>query len=102
MNLGILFSGGKDSYLAMQMAAETHDISCLLTIDSSNQDSWMFHTPAIKWTKLQSESIGIPQIIQETQGIQDKELEDLFNLIKNAKAKFSLEGIVTDALASTY
>ena len=34
MNLGILFSGGKDSYLAMQMAAETHDISCLLTIDS--------------------------------------------------------------------
>ena len=102
MNLGILFSGGKDSYLAMQMAAKTHDISCLLTIDSSNQDSWMFHTPAIKWTKLQSESIGIPQIIQETQGIQDKELEDLFNLIKNAKAKFSIEGIVTGALASTY
>ena len=85
MNLGILFSGGKDSYIAMQMAADSHEISCLLTISSQNQDSWMFHTPAIKWTKLQAESLGIPQSIQETEGIQDKELDDLFTLIKNAK-----------------
>ena len=34
MKLGILFSGGKDSYLSMQMAAENHQISCLLTINS--------------------------------------------------------------------
>ena len=102
MKLGILFSGGKDSYLAMQMAADSHEISCLLTIDSHNHDSWMFHTPAIKWTKLQSESLRIPQIIQETDGIQDKELDDLFELIKNAKNDYSIQGIVTGALASTY
>jgi len=102
MKLGILFSGGKDSYLSMQMAAENHQISCLLTINSLNQDSWMFHTPAIKWTKLQSESLGIPQIIQKTKGIQDEELEDLSKLINNAKKKYSIQGIVTGALASTY
>ena len=102
MNLGILFSGGKDSYLAMEMAAESNEIICLLTINSSNQDSWMFHTPAIEWTKLQSKSLGIPQIIYNTKGIQDEELEDLFELIKNAKNKYSIEGIVTGALASTY
>ncbi len=59
MKLGILYSGGKDSYLAMHLASEDHEISCLLTIESSNQDSWMFHTPAIRWTKLQAESLGI-------------------------------------------
>ncbi len=102
MKLGILFSGGKDSYIAMQMAADSHEISCLLTINSHNQDSWMFHTPAITWTKLQAESLGIPQVVQETEGIQDKELDDLFELIKNAKNKYSIQGIVTGALASTY
>ena len=102
MKLGILFSGGKDSYLAMHLASEDHEISCLLTINSSNQDSWMFHTPAITWTKLQAESLGIPQIIQETEGIQDDELDDLITLIKKAKKEYSIEGIVTGALASTY
>ena len=102
MKLGILFSGGKDSYLAMHLASEDHEISCLLTINSSNQDSLMFHTPAITWTKLQAESLGIPQIIQETEGIQDDELDDLITLIKKAKNEYSIEGIVTGALASTY
>jgi len=102
MKLGILFSGGKDSYLAMHLASEDHEISCLLTMKSSNQDSWMFHTPAITWTNLQAESMGIPQIIQETEGIQDDELDDLFTLIKKAKEDFSIQGIVTGALASTY
>ena len=102
MKLGILFSGGKDSYLAMQMAVDSHEISCLLTMNSHNQDSWMFHTPAIEWTKLQAESLEIPQIIQETEGIQDKELDDLFKLIEKAKKEYSIEGIVTGALASTY
>ena len=41
----------------------------------------MFHTPAIEWTKLQSQSLKIPQIIQNTKGVQDKELDDLFELI---------------------
>ena len=102
MKLGILFSGGKDSYLAMHLASEEHEISCLLTIKSSNQDSWMFHTPAIKWTELQAESLDIPQVIQETEGIQGDELNDLFTLIKKAKKKYSIQGIVTGAIASTY
>ena len=102
MKLGALFSGGKDSYLAMHLASEEHEISCLLTIKSSNQDSWMFHTPAIAWTKLQAESLDIPQVIQETEGIQGDELNDLFTLIKKAKKKYSIQGIVTGAIASTY
>ena len=44
MKLGVLFSGGKDSYLALQYASEEHDISCLITLDSKREDSWMFHS----------------------------------------------------------
>ena len=102
MKLGVLFSGGKDSYLAMHIASETHELSCLLTISSSNPNSWMFHTPTIEWTKLQSQSLKIPQIIQNTKGVQDKELDDLFELIDKGKNQFSIEGVVTGALASTY
>ena len=91
MKLGVLFSGGKDSYLAMQMASEYHQVSCLLTINSSNKDSWMFHTPAIEWTKLQSESLGISQIIQKTEGIKDDELVDLLKLVKRAKNQYSIQ-----------
>ena len=62
----------------------------------------MFHTPTIEWTKLQSQSLKIPQIIQNTKGVQDKELDDLFELIDKGKNQFSIEGVVTGALASTY
>ena len=48
MKLAVLFSGGKDSYLALQYASIDHEIACLLTLESKKEDSWMFHTPAIE------------------------------------------------------
>lgn len=102
MKLGVLFSGGKDSYLALQHASEENEISCLLTIESKKEDSWMFHTPAIEWTNLQAESMNFPHMVKKTSGIQEKELIDLHALIKAAISKYSIEGIVTGALASVY
>ena len=37
----------------------------------------MFHTPAIEWTKLQAEAIGIHHLTSKTSGVKEKELEDL-------------------------
>ena len=102
MKLAVLFSGGKDSYLALQYASEENDISCLLTLQSKNQDSWMFHTPAIEWTRIQAEAMGFDHLIVETSGIKEQELNDLENIIKSAMLKYSIEGIVTGALASVY
>ncbi len=102
MNLGVLFSGGKDSYLALQYASEMHEISCLLTLESKKDDSWMFHTPAIKWTRLQAETMKINHLVMPTSGVKDKELDDLRTIIKSAVLKYSIEGIVTGALASVY
>ena len=102
MKLAVLFSGGKDSYLALQYASEEDDISCLLTLQSKNQDSWMFHTPAIEWTKAQAKSMGFDHLVLETSGIKEKELDDLEEIIKSAMMKHSIEGVVTGALASVY
>ena len=102
MKLAVLFSGGKDSYLALQYASIDHEISCLLTLESRKEDSWMFHTPAIEWTQLQAEAMEIEHLILKTSGVKDEELEDLQIIIKSAISKYSIEGIVTGALASVY
>tara|TARA_Y100000748_G_scaffold298052_1_gene292845 strand:+ start:204 stop:878 length:675 start_codon:yes stop_codon:yes gene_type:complete len=102
MKLGVLFSGGKDSYLALQYASEDHEISCLITLDSKREDSWMFHTPTIEWTRLQAQSMKIKHLVKVTSGIKEEELSDLSTIIELAKSEYSIEGIVTGALASVY
>ncbi len=66
MRLGVLFSGGKDSTLALQYAAEKEEVACLITIVSENKESYMFHTPNIDVTTLQAEALGLPQITKTT------------------------------------
>ncbi len=102
MKLAVLFSGGKDSYLALQYASEDHEISCLLTLESKKEDSWMFHTPAIEWTKLQAESMDFNHLTLGTSGVKEEELDDLRIIIKSAISKYSIEGIATGTLASVY
>ncbi|MEI7718946.1 MAG: diphthine--ammonia ligase [archaeon] len=103
MKLGILFSGGKDStYATLVARKEGHSIECLISLWSKNQDSFMFHTPAIELTKKQAECMGIPLIIQETRGEKEIELKDLEKAIKLAIKKYKIEGIVTGAVESVY
>lgn len=103
MKLGVLFSGGKDStYAAWLAKKEGYEISCLITLDSSNPESYMFHTPSIKKTKKQASSMEIPLILQKTKGEKESELHDLERAISKAKKEFGVEGIVTGALGSIY
>jgi len=102
MKLGVLFSGGKDSTLAMHIAEKDHEISCLLSMKSENDASYMFHTPNIDITELQAESLGIPILVGFTKGEKEFELSDLKDLIENAVELFGIEGIVTGAVASEY
>ena len=64
--------------------------------------SYMFHFPNLKWTALQAESIGVPLLKEETEGIKEEELADLERALAYAKSRFGLEGIYTGALASVY
>lgn len=103
LKLAILYSGGKDSNLATWIANEEgYDISCLITLQSKNKDSFMFHTPSIKQTKAQAEAIGLPLIAEETEGEKEKELKDLGKAIRKAVELYDVEGIVTGAVESVY
>ena len=102
MQLGVLFSGGKDSTLALLLAAEKEEVVCLITILSKNKESYMFHTPNIDVTALQAEALGLPQITKTTEGEKEKELSDLEDAIAEAARKFQIEGIVTGAVESVY
>jgi ABC transporter with metal-binding/Fe-S-binding domain ATP-binding protein len=102
MKLGILYSGGKDSTLALMKAQKYHEIACLISIVSQNKESYMFHTPNIDVTLLQSQAMGIPIIRVITKGEKEKELEDLKKAIEEAVKRYQIEGIVTGAVRSTY
>ncbi|MGD9276611.1 MAG: diphthine--ammonia ligase [Candidatus Pacearchaeota archaeon] len=103
MKLGVLFSGGKDSCFAAYLARQHgHELTCLISILSENKNSFMFHTPSIKKTKVQAGAMNIPLIIKKTKGEKETELEDLEKGIIEAKKDFEIEGIVTGAIASVY
>ena len=102
MRLGILFSGGKDSTLALHLVAEKEEAACLITVVSNNPESYMFHTPNIDVTALQAEALGLPLVSVVTEGRKEEELEDLERAITEAKNKFQIDGVVTGAVESVY
>ena len=102
MRLGVLFSGGKDSTIAMLKAGRDHEIACLITLQSENLESYMFHTPNIGLTKHQADALGIPLVTVKTKGVKERELEDLHKAIAHAKERYRIEGIVTGAIESVY
>ena len=102
LNSAILFSGGKDSGLALDYALQYTNVKCLIIMQSKNVESYMFHTPNIEWAKTQAECTGIPYIVQFTAGEKEKELQDLETAIKKAKTKYKVQAIVTGAIESVY
>ncbi len=102
MKLGVLFSGGKDSTLALHYAAEHEEVTCLITVKSRNPESYMFHTPNIDVTTLQAEALELPLIMETTDGKKEHELKDLESAIRNAIDDFNIDGIVTGAVESVY
>ena len=102
MKLAVLYSGGKDSTLALLLAKEHHEIACLITVVSENPESYMFQTPNVEWTHLHAEAIGVPLVKMPTKGEKEKELEDLKKAIIEAREKYGIEGVVTGAVRSTY
>jgi len=102
MKLGVLCSGGKDSWSACSRALETDEVACLISIRSKNDASYMFHTPNIHLVPLQAEAAGIPLVTVETEGIEETELADLSRALSLAREQHGIDGVVTGALMSVY
>ena len=104
MKLACLFSGGKDSTYAIHLAKKQgHDVVCLLTIFTKSEESHLLHHPNLKWTKLQSESMKIPQltIISNSDETED-ELIIMEKLLQNAKEQFQIDGLVHGGIKSKF
>ena len=103
MKAGVLFSGGKDSTLALHLSKEFGlEITCLISIIPSSRESYMFHYPNISLVDLQSKAMGIPLIKIKTKGEKEKELDDLKEILIRAKDRFGIKSIITGAVRSTY
>ena len=102
MRLAVLFSGGKDSTLALKRAMDKEEVACLISIISKNKESYMFHTPNISMTELQAEALGLKLVKRETEGEKEDELNDLRAAIVEAKEKHGIDGVVTGAVESVY
>lgn len=103
MKVAALFSGGKDSTFAVWCTQmQGWDIAALVTVLPESKESWMFHYPAVKWTKLQAEAMAIPQVMISTKGVKEKELEDLTSGLETIARSSGIDAIVSGALASEY
>ena len=104
MKLGSLFSGGKDSTFAIHLAQKDgHDVVCLLSIFPKSEESHLLHHPNLQWTKLQSESMKIPQLtISSDSDDTDDELFALEFLLKKAKKQYNIEGLVHGGIKSKF
>ena len=102
MKLFALYTGGKDSTLAILKAMEKdHNIDALVVITADNPYSYMFHTPNVRWTYLHAISMGIKHYLFKSSGIKDieiQELEEIFKLLKS----MGYDGFVSGAVASRY
>lgn len=102
MRLGVLFSGGKDSCLALHRAAERDEVVCLVTVVPDNPESFFFHTPNLHLTQLQAQALELPQVRVDTAGVEEEEIADLAVAIGRARDEHGVEGIVTGAVSSVY
>ena len=100
MKAAVLFSGGKDSTMAVYKAMKDGwTVEYLLSMHSENPHSYMFHVPNIHLSQLLSQAMGIPLIQAETPGMKEEELEDLRKALSELKDK-GVEAIFTGAIHS--
>ncbi len=98
----ILYSGGKDSTMAVYESLKNGDeIYALLAMVSRNDESYMFHVPDIHMVDYCSAAMEIPSIDVLTDGVKEEELVDLERTLERLKDK-GVEAVYSGALESVY
>jgi len=103
MKLAALFSGGKDSTYSIYLAKKQgHEIKCLLSVFPQSDESHLLHHPNLKWTKLQSESMSIPQITIQSGSNTSTELIALEKILSKAQNQYDVDGMVHGGIHSQF
>jgi len=99
MKVAVLYSGGKDSTYALHWGyLQGLDIECLLSI-YPRESSMLFHYPGIEATVYQAKAMNIDILYSRA---VDNEEHTLYNLLKKAKEKYSIKGVIAGVLLSDY
>lgn len=99
----VLYTGGKDSHYSLIKALEEgFDVVVLVVAYPRRDDSWMFHTVNVKWTRLHSEALNIPIEYIEVSGVKEEEVVEFCRGFRRVKEEYGINYIVTGAIASIY
>jgi len=101
VRVACLWSGGKDSAYAFCLALKMgHNVKRLVTFHPQDPESKLFHVPNVKWTVLQAESMGVPQILVKVP--MHREYDVLSKTLTALREGHEIEGVVTGVIASNY
>ena len=99
MKLAAMYSGGKDSTLAMYIAQQMgHEISCLVTVCPEDRASWIFHTPNLSSVPKMAEAMGLELHTVVSDGTENGDMESMRKVLSG----LDVDGIVVGALWSDY
>ena len=104
LRLAALFSGGKDSTYAIYLAKKQgHEVKCLLSVFPKSEESHLLHHPNLKWTKLQSDLMNIPQMtIESATDNTEQEVGLLKSILTMAIKEYDIEGLVHGGIKSKF
>ena len=87
MEVAILYSGGKDSTMALKYALDKGwNVKALISIKPKDTSAYLWHFATVEWTRLSSEALGIPQIFIQSEKIgPDEEASELNKVFKELK-----------------
>lgn len=101
MRSAVLYSGGKDSTMALYHALQDSEVRFLVSMVSDNPESHMYHVPNIKLTSLLAEALEMPLIESRTEGVEEEEVEDLAETLSMLKER-GVDAVYSGALYSEY
>ncbi len=102
MNVCVLYSGGKDSNLALLKASEEFEVACLVSLMPESAESEIFHYPNVELVRLQAKALNLPIIVEKCPSDEKRSMESLERALRIAIKEFGVEGVVTGAIRSTY
>lgn len=97
-----MYSGGKDSNLALLRASREHSVACLIALKPRSVESVLYHYPNVELVGLQAEALGLPLVLEESPDDEEGGLAALRRALSRAVELYGIEGVVTGAVRSRY
>ena len=99
MRLASLYSGGKDSTLALYLAEQMgHSVGYIVNIVPASDDSMIFHVPNSNMVPLLAEAMGKRLVTAVTDGTEEDDMDALHDVLSG----LDIDGVVTGAVLSDY